>query len=67
MREIGDGVTQALIDLLNTIRLLGVRVVITGVQPAMAQAFVASGINLQDFVARSTLQAGIDYVLGKKV
>ncbi|NJK80880.1 MAG: HAMP domain-containing protein [Chloroflexaceae bacterium] len=67
VREIGDGVTQALIDLLNTIRLLGVRVVITGVQPAMAQAFVASGINLQDFVARSTLQAGIDYVLGKKV
>jgi rsbT co-antagonist protein RsbR len=47
----------------GTARLLGAEVVITGIQPKMAQVLTRLGVNLGGVVTRSTLQAGISYAL----
>ncbi|MCA9695693.1 MAG: PAS domain S-box protein [Myxococcales bacterium] len=40
-------------------RLLGAQLIVTGVQPAVARAFVELGVGLSAIVTRRTLQAGI--------
>ncbi len=52
-------VAQALIQAAQAVRLLGARVVITGIQPAIAQTLVHLGEDLGDLETYSTLQAGI--------
>lgn len=52
-------VAQTLIQAAQAVRLLGARVVLTGIQPAIAQTLVHLGIDLGDLETHSTLQAGI--------
>jgi len=47
----------------GTARLLGAEVVITGIQPKMAQVLTRLGVDLGRVVTRGTLQAGIAYAL----
>lgn len=65
--------TQTARNLLETthaVRLLGARVVLTGIRPAIAQTLVHLGIQLDDIVTRSSLSAGVRYALdylGKQI
>jgi rsbT co-antagonist protein RsbR len=52
-------VANALIQAAQAIRLLGARVMLTGIGPAMAQTLVSLGADLQGIETRGTLQQGI--------
>ena len=54
---------QHLIETISAVRLLGAQVVLTGVQPAIAQTLVHLGINLSDITTRSSLAAGLKVAL----
>lgn len=56
-------VAQGLIGVTRAVRLLGAHVVLTGIRPEVAQTIVTLGISFQDLVTRSTLEAGMTYVL----
>lgn len=56
-------VAQALIRTAQAVQLLGAQVVLTGIQPHMAQTLVHLGADMSSIVTRSTLQRGIAYVL----
>jgi rsbT co-antagonist protein RsbR len=57
-------VANALIQTARAVRLLGARVVLTGIRPEVAQTLVSLGVDLGDIVTRSTLQSGIAYSMG---
>ncbi len=59
-------VANALIRTAQSIRLLGARVLLTGIRPEVAQALVGLGIDLSDIVTYSTLQNGIEAALRQK-
>jgi anti-anti-sigma regulatory factor len=40
-------------------------VVLTGIRPDIAQTLVTLGVQMNEIVTRSTLQAGIAYATGK--
>ncbi len=50
---------QHLVETISAVRLLGAQVVLTGVQPAIAQTLVHLGIDLSDITTRSSLAAGL--------
>ncbi len=52
-------VAQTIIQAAQAVRLLGARVMLTGIQPQMAQTLVHLGVDLSDISTRGTLQAGI--------
>ncbi|MHB9023874.1 MAG: PAS domain S-box protein [Armatimonadota bacterium] len=54
---------QHLIDTFNAVQLLGARIVLTGVRPAIAQAVVHLGIDLTGVCTRPSLMAGLRSVL----
>jgi rsbT co-antagonist protein RsbR len=56
-------VAQALIHAAQAVRLLGAQVVLTGIQPQIAQTLVHLGADLSDIITRSNLQKGIAYAL----
>ncbi len=56
-------VADTLLKATRSCRLVGAEVVLTGVQPEMAQTLVKLGVDLGDIATRSTLQAGISYAL----
>ena len=55
-------VADALLRAAQAIRLLGARVVLTGIRPEVAQTLVGLGVDLRHIVTLSTLQAGIAYI-----
>ncbi len=58
--------TQVAATLINTaqaVRLLGARMVLTGIRPEVAQTLVGLGVRLHDIVTYSTLQNGIAFAL----
>jgi PAS domain S-box-containing protein len=59
-------VARAFIDVEHAIRLLGARMILTGVRPEVAQAIVGLGIDLQSIMTHSTLQSGISSTLWKR-
>jgi anti-anti-sigma factor len=62
--QIADSqVAGALIQTARAIGLLGAQVVLTGIQPAMAETLVHLDVDMGAMVTRSTLQAGISYAL----
>lgn len=58
-------VAQGLLDAAHAVRLLGARVVLTGIRPEVAHALTALSIDLRAIVTRSTLQDGIAYALAQ--
>jgi rsbT co-antagonist protein RsbR len=52
-------VAQALVSAAQAVRLLGARVMLTGIQPQIAQTLVHLGVDLGTIVTRGSLQAGI--------
>lgn len=56
-------VAQALIHSARAVRLLGAQVVMTGIQPAIAQALVQLNVDFQGIVVHRSLQAGIAHAL----
>lgn len=54
---------QHLIETISAVRLLGAQVVLTGVQPVIAQTLVHLGIDLSGIQTRSSLAAGLKVAL----
>lgn len=52
-------VANALMRAAQAVRLLGARVVITGIRPEVAQTLVGLGVDLRSITTRSSLQSGI--------
>jgi rsbT co-antagonist protein RsbR len=52
-------VAQALVSAARAVRLLGAQVMLTGIQPRIAQTLVQLGIDLSGISTRGSLQAGI--------
>jgi rsbT co-antagonist protein RsbR len=63
VQVIDTQVANALISAARAVRLLGAQVILTGIQPRIAQTLVHLGIDLSDIVTRSSLQSGIAYAL----
>jgi anti-anti-sigma factor len=61
--KIDTQVAQTLLQATRACRMLGARVILTGIQPRIAESLVLLGANLDGIVTRSTLQAGIAEVL----
>jgi PAS domain S-box-containing protein len=56
-------VAQALMRAAQAVRLLGAQVILTGIQPQIAQTLVHLGVDLREITAFGSLQAGIAAVL----
>lgn len=54
-------VANTLLQAAQAVKLLGARVVLTGIRPEVAQTLVGLGVDLRAIVTRSTLQDGISY------
>ncbi|MFA6543262.1 MAG: PAS domain S-box protein [Limisphaerales bacterium] len=54
---------QHLIETISAVRLLGAQVVLTGVQPAIAQTLVHLGVDLAGITTRASLAAGLQVAL----
>jgi rsbT co-antagonist protein RsbR len=52
-------VAQAFIQAAQAVKLLGAEVMLTGIQPQIAQTLVSLGVDLSDIQTRGSLQAGI--------
>jgi rsbT co-antagonist protein RsbR len=63
VQVIDTQVANALIQAAQAVKLLGARVMITGIQPQIAQTLVHLGVHLGGIDTRGTLQAGIAAVL----
>jgi rsbT co-antagonist protein RsbR len=59
-------VAQALISAARAVRLLGAQVMLTGIQPQIAQTLVHLGVDLSGINTRGSLQAGIAAALTKR-
>ncbi len=56
-------VANSIIRTAQAARLLGASVVLTGIQPRIAQTLVTLGVDLSTIITHGTLQAGIAYAL----
>lgn len=56
-------VANALIQAAQAVKLLGAQVLLTGIQPSIAQTLVQLGVDLRGIITRGSLQAGIAYAL----
>jgi rsbT co-antagonist protein RsbR len=65
VKVIDTQVADALMRTAQAVRLLGASVVLTGIQPGIAQTLVHLGVDLSGIVTRSTLQSGIAYALSQ--
>ena len=66
VQVIDTQVAHALIQAAQAAQLLGAQVVLTGIQPQIAQTLVHLAVDLRGIVTRSTLQAGIAYAFQGK-
>lgn len=58
-------VANALLQAAQAVKLLGAKVVLTGIRPEVAQTLVGLGVDMSGITTRSTLQSGIAYAFGK--
>ncbi|MDI3281927.1 PAS domain-containing protein [Polyangium sp. 15x6] len=63
IRIVDTHVAHALVHAAQAAKLLGTRVVLTGMSPAIAQTFVELGADLQGIVTLGTLQSGIAWAI----
>jgi rsbT co-antagonist protein RsbR len=61
--QIDTATAQHLIDTINAVKLLGSRVIITGIRPAIAQTLVHLGIDLQGIFTKPSMAAGLKMAL----
>jgi anti-anti-sigma factor len=59
-------VAQSLVRAAQAVRLLGARVMLTGIQPQIAQTLVHLGVDLSEIQTQGSLQAGIAAALTKQ-
>ncbi len=60
-------VAQALVRAAKAVKLLGAQVIVTGIQPSIAQMLVHLGIDLEGIITYATLQAGIAQALAGRL
>jgi len=65
VRVVDAHVASALISAARAARLLGARVLLTGIRPEIAQTLVALGTDLAGVVTLATLESGIAYALAR--
>jgi anti-anti-sigma factor len=58
-------VAQALVSAAQAVRLLGAQVMLTGIQPQIAQTLVQLGVDLSGIQTEGSLQAGIAAALAR--
>jgi len=63
LKGIDAGVADLLVRASQGLRLLGARVIITGVRPEVARALVELGVSLETIVTKATLQDGVAHAL----
>jgi rsbT co-antagonist protein RsbR len=56
-------VANALLQAAQSLRLLGARVILTGIRPEVAQTLVGLGVDMSKIITRSSLQSGIAFAL----
>jgi rsbT co-antagonist protein RsbR len=56
-------VANAILRAAQSVKLLGAKVIITGIRPEVAQTLVTLGADMSTIVTRGTLQSGIAYAL----
>jgi rsbT co-antagonist protein RsbR len=61
--QIDTATAQHLIDTINAVRLLGSKVIITGIRPVIAQTLVHLGINLKDVISKPSMGEGLKIAL----
>ncbi|NJN65312.1 MAG: PAS domain S-box protein [Chloroflexaceae bacterium] len=66
IRVVDTQVAQALVRTAQAVKLLGAQVVLTGIQPQIAQTLVHLGADLEGIITRSTLQSGIAFALHRQ-
>lgn len=66
VKVVDTQVAQALVQTAQAVRLLGARIILTGIQPQIAQTLVHLGADVGNIITRSTLQSGITYALSGK-
>jgi anti-anti-sigma factor len=66
VRSVDAQVVSAVVGAAQAVRLLGAEMVLTGIQPSVAQVLVNLGVSTAGIVTRSTLQSGIAYALGRR-
>jgi len=59
----GPEVADALVQAAKAVGLLGAQVILTGIQPALAQALTSLDVTLSNVVTRSTLEDGIAFAM----
>lgn len=64
VKVVDTQVATTLLRAAQAIKLLGARVILTGVQPAIAQTLVTLGVDMHGMLTQTTLQKGIAYALG---
>jgi rsbT co-antagonist protein RsbR len=63
--EVGAEVADALVRATRAVRLLGAKVILTGLGPAAARALIELGVDLGDLSTRATLRDGISLAFGR--
>ncbi|MDC3957437.1 PAS domain-containing protein [Polyangium jinanense] len=63
VRTVDTNVASAIVSAARAARLLGARVVVTGVRPEVARTLLEIGTDLEGIVMRSNLQSGIAFAL----
>ncbi|GAB4215184.1 MAG: hypothetical protein OHK0022_54760 [Roseiflexaceae bacterium] len=59
-------IANALLRAASAVKLLGARMIITGIRPEVAQTLVGLGVGMGEIITYGTLQTGIASVLSKK-
>lgn len=67
VHRVDAGVASTLMGAAGALRMLGTRVVITGVRPDVAQTLVGLNIDLGAIATKGTLQSGIAYALAGRM
>lgn len=63
LEGVDEQVANLLVAMSQAVRLLGAQVILTGIQPKVAQTLVQQGVDLSNILTHSTLQMGIAYAV----
>jgi len=64
--DVDTRTAQHLIETVNSVKLLGADVVLTGVSPSIAQSVVHLGIDLSDIETKTTLAEGLKHIFKRE-